>query len=514
MSGEYILEMKNIVKTFPGVKALKGVNLQVRPGEIHALMGENGAGKSTLMKCIAGIYKPTSGEIYFDGALMGSYSPSEALGMGISMIHQELSPVLYRPIMENVWLGREPLTALGLVDHKKMYAMTKEVLKEIELDENPKTLMESLTVAKMQMIEIAKAVSYNSKLIIMDEPTSALTEKEINQLFFIMRKLKSQGKSVIFISHKLDEVYEITDRITVYRDGDYIGSEHTKDLKVDRLINMMVGRDVDELFPKTPCPIGDVKLEVKNLSNRKYFRNVSFTVKKGEILGIAGLVGAGRTEVVETIFGVRPRTEGEVFIDGKKVDIKDPSDAINYGMAWLTEDRRRSGIFPMLTVHLNIAIATIPRFLNRMGLIREGALNSGVQEFVKKIQVKTPSLSQHVENLSGGNQQKVLVARWLMTNPDILFLDEPTRGIDVGTKSEIHRLITRLAGEGKSIVMISSELPEVMGMSDRIMIMHQGKITGIVENTKDLTQEEFMAYATNTGEEYKNTQGENHESSN
>jgi methyl-galactoside transport system ATP-binding protein/inositol transport system ATP-binding protein len=511
MNGEYLLEMKNIVKTFPGVKALRGVNLQVRPGEIHALMGENGAGKSTLMKCIAGIYRPTSGEIFFDGNLMGLYSPAEALKMGISMIHQELSPVLYRPIMENVWLGREPLTPLGLVDHKRMNAMTKEVLKEIELDEDPKTLMASLTVAKMQMIEIAKAVSYNSKLIIMDEPTSALTEREIKQLFAIMRKLKNQGKSIIFISHKLDEVYEITDRITVYRDGDYIGSENTTDLKVDKLINMMVGRNVDELFPKVACSIGGVKLEVKNLSNRKYFQHVSFTVRKGEILGIAGLIGAGRTEVVETIFGMRPRTEGEIFVDGKKVEIKNPSDAINYGMAWLTEDRRGSGIFPMLTVQLNIAIATIPRFLNRIGLIKEGALNSGVQEFVKKIQVKTPSLSQRVENLSGGNQQKVLVARWLMTNPEILFLDEPTRGIDVGTKSEIHRLITRLAGEGKSIVMISSELPEVMGMSDRIMIMHQGRVTGIVENSKELTQEELMAYATNTIEEYKKHRETNHE---
>jgi methyl-galactoside transport system ATP-binding protein/inositol transport system ATP-binding protein len=513
-SSEYLLEMKNIVKTFPGVKALKGVNLQVRPGEIHALMGENGAGKSTLMKCIAGIYKPTSGEIYFDGALMEPYNASEALGMGISMIHQELSPVLYRPIMENVWLGREPLTPLGLVDHDKMYTLTKEVLKQIELDEDPKVLMESLTVAKMQMIEIAKAVSYNSKLIIMDEPTSALTEKETKQLFGIMRKLKNQGKSIIFISHKLDEVYEITDRITVYRDGDYIGCENTKDLKVDKLINMMVGRDVDELFPKEICPIGDVKFEVKNLSNRKYFKNVSFTVRKGEILGIAGLVGAGRTEVVEAIFGVRPRTEGEIFIDGQKVDIKTPADAINYRMAWLTEDRRHSGIFPMLTVHLNIAIATIPRFLNRVGLIKDGPLNSMIQEFVKKIQVKTPSLSQHVENLSGGNQQKVLVARWLMTDPEILFLDEPTKGIDVGTKSEIHRLVTRLAGEGKSIVMISSELPEVMGMSDRIMVMHQGKVTGIVENTKDLTQEELMAYATNTVEEYKRIKEGKNEHSN
>jgi methyl-galactoside transport system ATP-binding protein/inositol transport system ATP-binding protein len=507
MSGEYLLEMKNIVKTFPGVQALRGVNLQVRPAEIHALMGENGAGKSTLMKCIAGIYRPTSGELFFDGKLQGPYTPSEALAMGISMIHQELNPVLHRPVMENVWLGREPLTRLGFVDHKKMYRMTKDVLKEIELEEDPKVLMASLTVAKMQMIEIAKAVSYNSKLIIMDEPTSALTEKEIKQLFSIMRKLKNQGKSIIFISHKLDEVYEIADRITVYRDGAYIGSENAGDLKMDKLINMMVGRNVDELFPKAACPIGEVKLEVRNLSNRKYFRDVSFTVRKGEILGIAGLIGAGRTEVVETIFGMRPCSGGEIFIDGKQVEIKNPGDAIHLGMAWLTEDRRQSGIFPMLTVQLNIAIATIPRFLNKLGLIKETVMNAEVEDYVKKIQVKTPNLSQSVENLSGGNQQKVLVARWLMTNPEILFLDEPTRGIDVGTKSEIHRLITRLAGEGKSIVMISSELPEVMGMSDRIMIMHQGKVTGIVENSKDLTQEELMAYATDSVDEYKKHRG-------
>jgi len=499
--------MKNIVKSFPGVQALKGVELKVRPGEIHALMGENGAGKSTLMKCIAGIYKPNAGEIVYDGKVMAPYTTAEALKMGISMIHQELSPVLHRPIMENIWLGREPLTRVGLVDHKKMHEMTASVLKEIDLDEDPRTLMASLTVAKMQMIEIAKAVSFNSKLIIMDEPTSALTEKEIKQLFAIMRRLKAQGKSIIYISHKLDEIYEITDRVTVYRDGSYIGAEDTKSLKVDKLINMMVGRDVNEMFPKVDCPIGEVKLEVKNLSHKRFFRDVSFTVRRGEILGIAGLVGAGRTEVIETIFGVREKAGGEIFVDGEKVDIRMPRDAIERGMAWLTEDRRRSGIFPMLSVELNMAIANIPRFLNRLGLVKESYLNGVCKEYVQKIQVKTPSLAQKVENLSGGNQQKVLVARWLMTEPDILFLDEPTRGIDVGTKAEIHRLITTLAGEGKSIVMISSELPEVMGMSDRIMVMHQGKVTGILENSKDLTQEELMAYATNTADEYYQARG-------
>jgi methyl-galactoside transport system ATP-binding protein/inositol transport system ATP-binding protein len=506
---EYLLEMKNIKKHFPGVLALNGVKLQVRYGEIHALMGENGAGKSTLMKCIAGIYKPNGGEIIFDGQNQEPYTPSEALSKGISMIHQELSPVLHRPIMENVWLGREPLNKFGLIDHKKMYNMTKDVLKEIDLEENPSSLMANLTVAKMQMVEIAKAVSYNSKLIIMDEPTSSLTEKEIKQLFFFFFRLKSQGKSIIFITHKLDEIFEVSDRVTVYRDGQFVGSENTSELKVDKLINMMVGRDVKEMFPKTVCPIGDVKLEVKNFSNRKYFRDVSFNVRKGEILGIAGLVGAGRSEVVETIFGMRPRLSGEIFIDGKKAEIKNPTDAIKNGMAWLTEDRRLSGIFPMLTVQINIAIAVIPKFLNKIGLIREGSLKQNCEEYVKKIQIKTPSLDQKVENLSGGNQQKVLVARWLLTNPDILFIDEPTRGIDVGTKSEIHKLISSLAGEGKSIVMVSSELPEIMGMSDRIMVMHQGKVTGILENSKKLTQEELMAYATDTVEEYKKSKGGN-----
>ncbi|MDR3114588.1 MAG: sugar ABC transporter ATP-binding protein [Treponema sp.] len=504
----YLLEMKNIVKTFPGVKALRGVELKVRPGEIHALMGENGAGKSTLMKCIIGMQHPTSGEIIFDGKLQGTYNPAQALEMGISMIHQELSPVLHRPIMENIWLGREPLSSFGLIDHRKMYEMTQEVLKEIDLEEDPRTLMASLTVAKMQMIEIARAVSYSSKLIIMDEPTSALAEKEIKQLFVIMRKLKAQGKSIIFISHKLDEVYEITDKITVYRDGEYIGSEDTATLKVDKLITMMVGRNVEELFPKVKCPIGEAKLEVRNLSNRKYFQNVSFTVRRGEIFGIAGLVGAGRSEVVETIFGVRPKSSGEIFIDGKKVEIKSPEEAINVKMAWLTEDRRSSGIFPMLGVQVNMIIANIPKFLNKAQLIRESYMRSECEEYVRKIQVKTAGLEQHIGELSGGNQQKVLVARWLMTDPEILFVDEPTRGIDVLTKSEIHRLLSMLAGEGKSIVMISSELPEVMGMSDRIMVMHQGKVTGILENSPDLTQEELMAYATNTMDEYYQAQKE------
>jgi methyl-galactoside transport system ATP-binding protein/inositol transport system ATP-binding protein len=501
MASEYILEMKDIVKTFPGVQALRGVNLQVRPGEIHALMGENGAGKSTLMKCIIGLQTPTSGTIVFDGKTLERYTAAEALNMGISMIHQELNPVLHRSIMENIWLGREPQTRLGLIDDKKMIEMTRKVLEEIHMLEDPRTPMSELTVAKMQMCEIAKAVSYNSKLILMDEPTSALTNREVEQLFTIMRKLKAKGVSMIYISHKLDEIYQITDIVSVYRDGAYIGTEKTADLKIEKLINMMVGRDVKDQFPKISCPIGDVKLEVKNLSHRKYFKDISFTVRKGEILGVAGLVGAGRSEVMETIFGVRQKTGGQIFVDGKEVNIRRVEDAKKAGIALITEDRKQSGIFPMLDIQLNMVIGNIPRFLGKGRLIRAKEMRTVCEDYVKKIQVKTPNLEQLIQNLSGGNQQKVLVARWLMTNPDILIFDEPTRGIDVLTKSEIHRLISGLAGEGKSIIMISSELPEIMGMSDRIMIMHQGKISGIIDNRPDLTQDELMAYATNTIEE-------------
>lgn len=491
-----ILEMRDLVKTFPGVQALRGVDFNLKYGEIHALVGENGAGKSTLMKCLIGMHPPTSGQIYFDGKIIENYKTSDALKMGISMIHQELSPVQRRSIMENIWLGREPKTKFGLVDHKKMYSMTKEVLDTIELDVNPKTLMIELSTAKTQMIEIAKAISYNAKVVIMDEPTSALTKKEIVQLFGIMRKLKENGKSLIYISHKLDEIFEISDRVTVYRDGKLIGTDDTSNMTIPRLINMMVGRDVSEMFPKVDCPIGEVKLEVKNLADSKHFSDVSFTVRRGEIFGIAGLVGAGRTEVIETIFGIRKKMQGQIIIDGKEVDIKSPIDAKNNKMALLTEDRRLDGIFPTLTVFQNAIMANLHMYIRKTGLIDHKKAIIDVNKYVETIKIKTPSIYQQIENLSGGNQQKVLVARWLLTEPEILILDEPTRGIDVGAKAEIHRLITALAGQGKSIIMVSSELPEVMGMSDRILIMHEGKVSGIIDNRKDLTQEEVMIMAT------------------
>lgn len=505
---QYLLEMLNVEKSFPGVKALKGVDLHVKQGEVHALVGENGAGKSTLMKCLIGIQPVTSGKIIFQGKEISHYNTAQALEMGISMIHQELSPVLYRPIMENIWLGREPLNKFGLVDHKKMYQDSLKVLKKIELNEDPRTLMANLTVAKMQMVEIAKAISYNAKLIIMDEPSSSLTEYEEAQLFHIIRQLREQGTSVIYISHRLGEIFEIADRVTVFRDGMNVGTENVKDITTDKLIAMMVGRTLDEMYPKVPCEIGETVLEVKNLSHRKFFKNVSFSVRKGEIFGISGLVGAGRTEVIETIFGIRPHTTGEILIHGKKQEINNPNEAINAGMGFLTENRRETGIFPMLSLDMNIAMPNYDNFVDKLGFLKHKDLDTACNAFVDKIQIKTPSLKQRIENLSGGNQQKVLIARWLMTEPDILLLDEPTRGIDVGAKAEIYKLMTELAEQGKCIIMVSSELPEILGMSDRIMVMHEGKVTGIFDNTPDVSQEQVMRYATGTTNDFKHEKEE------
>lgn len=502
-----LLVVKDIVKIFPGVKALKGVSMDVRAGEVHALVGENGAGKSTLMKCLIGIQSPTSGTICFDGKQRHITSTSQALQMGISMIHQELNPVLYRPIMENIWLGREPKNRLGLVDHKKMFEKTRELLESIELTENPGRRMVELTVAKMQMIEIAKAISYDAKLIIMDEPTSSLTDREVGQLFKIIRKLKEQNIAIIYISHKMDEIYQISDRITVFRDGTTIGTRDAGELPMNEMIGMMVGRDVDELFSKRPAEFGEVMLEVRGLSSKRMFKNVSFTVRRGEILGMAGLVGAGRTEVAETVFGVRHATEGEIYVKGKRVDIRSPRDAIKSGMAFLTEDRRQTGIFPVLSVEYNMAVSHMKNYISKTGLLAFGRMRKDCMKYREDIRIKTPSMQQQIQYLSGGNQQKVLVARWLLTQPDILFLDEPTRGIDVGAKAEIYRLIERLAAEGKSIVMISSELPEIIGLSDRILVMHEGTVTGILDN-KELGQEMIMTYATGAKTAVTDTQEE------
>jgi len=488
---EYVLEMTSIVKSFPGVKALRGVDLRVRPGTVHAVMGENGAGKSTLMKCLIGMYSIESGQVLFKGEQVAFHNTHAALNSGISMIHQELSPVVERSVMENVWLGRAPRRGL-IVNHKKMRQDTIELFERLNMDISPDEKMGDLSIAKMQMVEIAKAVSYDSAVVVMDEPTSALTQSETAHLFEIIKQLKEKNVAVIYISHKMDEIFKICDEVTVYRDGEYIGTDDVENMTIDRLISMMVGRELSEMFPKVDCPIGETVLKVENLSSGKLFRDVSFELRRGEILGFAGLVGAGRTEVVETIFGVRKATSGSIYKEGKQIEIKTPADAVRHKIALLTEDRRKSGTVGVLDVRSNTVLANLKSY----GFpLRNGDIRKDTQEYINKLNVRTPDMYTQIMSLSGGNQQKVLVARWLLTQPDILFVDEPTRGIDVGAKAEIHTLLTKLVGEGKAIVMISSEMPEILGMSDRILVMHEGSMAGIIDRA-DATQELIMQYAT------------------
>lgn len=488
---EYILQMLDIVKEFPGVRALKGVQLNVRPGTVHTLMGENGAGKSTLMKCLIGIQAPTSGKIIYDGKEVHFKTTLEAMNAGISMIHQELSPVPERSVCDNVWLGREPRKGM-VVDHKKMRADCIELFKKLGLDLDPDAKMGDLTVAKMQMVEIAKAVSYDSRIVIMDEPTSSLTDAEVEHLFRIIADLKAKNVAIIYISHKMDEIFRISDDITVYRDGEYVATDRAENLNVDKVITLMVGREMTSMFPKVDCPIGETIFKVENLAAGKAVKNVSFELHRGEILGMAGLVGAGRTETAEAIFGMRHITGGKIFKDGKELHIKSPEDAIANKIGLLTEDRRGNGIVGLLSVKENTVLANLKAYgfpLNHKKMRKD------TEEYIKKLNTKTPTMETPIQNLSGGNQQKVLVGRWLLTDPDVLIVDEPTRGIDVGAKAEIHSLITKLAGEGKAIIMISSELPEVMGMADRILVMHEGVMTGMIDR-KDFSSELILKYAT------------------
>lgn len=497
MSADNILVVNNLSKSFPGVKALEDVSLSVRRGTVHALMGENGAGKSTLVKIIIGIYQADSGTIFFDGEELKEHDIKASISKGISMIHQELNPIPQMTVAENIYLGREPVKPPGLLDKKKMVDNTKKLLDSLGITNIvPDAKMGDLSVAKMQMVEIAKAISYNSKLIIMDEPTSAITETEVQQLFKIVNELKGEGVTFIFITHKMDEVFKITDHISVLRDGKYVGTEETGSLSNERLIAMMVGREITHMFPKTKAVKEDVILSVRNLTKAGLFENISFDLRKGEILGIAGLMGAGRTEVVESLFGYRKIDSGEIYIHGKKVEIKSPQDAVKHGMALLTEDRKQTGLFLPLTVRDNMIVTSIEKFAARFWLNKrkiEGECN----KLKEKLAIKTPSLNQLIANLSGGNQQKVLVARWLITDPDIFIVDEPTRGVDVGAKAEIHKLLNMLTQQGKAVIMISSELPEILGMSDRILVMHEGKITGELCGTV-ATQTKIMEYATCT----------------
>jgi inositol transport system ATP-binding protein len=493
-----ILEMKNITKVFPGVKALDRVNLTVRKGTVHGLMGENGAGKSTLMKVLMGIHEPENGEVIFKGEQLKFADVNNSLEKGISMIHQELSPVPYTTIAENIFLGREPTYGFGVVNHKKLFKKTKDLFEDLNIDLNPKTKMKDLSIADMQMVEIAKAISYNADLIIMDEPTSAITDKEVDHLFKMIRNLKEKGVAVIYITHKMEEVFQITDEVTVLRDGEYIGTEMSKNINSDQLITMMVGRELGEVFIKEESEIKDVLLSAKHLSKEgemreTTFKDVSFDVKEGEILGFSGLVGSGRSEVMEALFGITNLDSGKVYIRGEEVEINSPNDAIRNKLALLTEDRKSSGLYLPLAVDENMISASVDKFISK-NFIDNDKVERECQELREKLNIKTPSLTQIVGNLSGGNQQKVLIARWLLTDPDILILDEPTRGIDVGAKSEIHKLMSALAQSGKAIIMISSEMPEILGMSDRIVVMHEGQKMGELTR-EEATQEKIMKLA-------------------
>ncbi len=501
---EVILRMQNIRKTFPGVVALDNVNLDVRSGTVHSLMGENGAGKSTLMKCLIGMYTPDEGTVELAGDIVKFKDTKDGLEHGISMIHQELSPVPEMMVAENIWLGREPRGRLGLLSPAAMLRKTRELFDEWKIDIDPRARMKDLTVSKQQMVEIAKAISYDAKIIIMDEPTSAIPEREVAHLHGMIKRLTDFGVAIIYITHKMDEVFRISDDITVFRDGKHVGSYPAKELDRDKLIKLMVGRELTDLFPKEEAEIGEVVLSVKGLNRGAVVKDVSFELRRGEILGLAGLMGAGRTEVLETIFGIEKADSGEVVLNGKTLRIKQPSDAIRAGMALLTEDRKLNGIMGVLSVRDNITAAALPRY-SPHGVLHIGEMRKDSEDQREKLRIKTPSLNQLIKNLSGGNQQKALISRWLLTVPDVLMIDEPTRGIDVGAKSEIHRLMSMLAQQGKAIIMVSSELPEVLGMSDRILVMHEGRISGELSR-EEANQESVMHLATG-GDEVAASEG-------
>ena len=485
----YVLEMENISKEFPGVKALQNVQLKIKPNSVHALMGENGAGKSTLMKCLFGIYIKDTGTIKLEGKEIAFINSKDALEHGVSMVHQELNQVIQRNVMDNIWLGRYP-KKYGLVDEKKMYNDTLEIFKKLDIKIDPREKVSNLSVSQMQMLEIAKAVSYNSKVLILDEPTSSLTENEVGHLFRIIRQLQGSGIGIVYISHKMEEIKEICDEITILRDGQWITTRTVADLSTDEIINLMVGRELTNRFPQKDNTPKDVIMQVKDL-NSKYLTDINFELRKGEILGIAGLVGAKRTEVVETIFGVLQKDSGDIILHGNKIDIKEPKDAITNGIALLTEDRRRTGLFSLFNIRFNSIISNVRAYKTKYGLLNDALVTDDTQWVIDSMKVKTPSQKTNIGNLSGGNQQKVIIGRWLLTQPEVLLMDEPTRGIDVGAKFEIYQLMINLAKNDKGVIMISSEMPELLGVTDRILVMSNGRVAGIVD-TKTTSQEEIL----------------------
>ncbi|NLY08759.1 MAG: ATP-binding cassette domain-containing protein [Tissierellia bacterium] len=491
---KYLLEMIDISKSFPGVKALDKATLKVRPGSVHALMGENGAGKSTLMKCLFGIYMEDEGEIYLEGEKVRFANPKQALEHGVSMVHQELNQVMKRSVAENIMLGRYP-QKMGLVDHKEMNEFTKKAFDTLGLDINPKTIVEKLSVSERQMVEIAKAVSYNAKVLILDEPTSSLTDREVEKLFEIINLLKSRGMGIVYISHKMEEILQISDDITVFRDGKWVGTAPASEMDTNKIVQMMVGRTLTNRFPPKENTPGEVIFEVKNLTGRyaPAIKDVSFELRAGEILGVAGLVGGGRTELLETIFGVAKKASGKMLLHGKEIANKDEKESIANGFSLLTEERRATGIFPVLDIRQNSTIASIENYRSGL-LLSDKKIKESTKWVIDSMSVKTPSQRTLIKSLSGGNQQKVVIGRWLLTDPEVLLLDEPTRGIDVGAKYEIYQLILDLATKGKGVIIVSSELPELLGICDRIMVMSNYKVAGI-ENVSDIDQETIMHMA-------------------
>lgn len=491
-----LLRMENIEKSFPGVKALDNVSLTVKAGTVHALMGENGAGKSTLMKCLFGVYAKDGGKIYLEGKEINFKNSKEALENGVAMVHQELNQALKRNVMDNMWLGRFPTVAKGvpITSEQKMYKATKEIFQKLEINVDPKTVMSRMPVSQRQMVEIAKAVSYNSKVIVFDEPTSSLTEEEVEHLFKIINMLRDQGCGIIYISHKMAEILRISDEVTIMRDGKYIATKDAKDLTTDDIIKLMVGRELTNLYPPKNNEIGDVLLDVKDLSAEySKLRDVSFSARKGEILGVAGLDGSGRTELLENIFGVATRRSGKLTLDGKPIRNRNSRESIKNGFALLTEERRATGIFSILNIRENAVISSLKK-CKAGPFLSKGKMKKNTDWCIDAMHIKTPTQETKIRSLSGGNQQKVILGRWLLTDPTVLLLDEPTRGIDVGAKYEIYELIIDLAARGKTVIMVSSEMPELLGVCDRILVMSGGRLAGEV-NAADTTQEEIMALA-------------------
>lgn len=495
MQEPVLLRMENITKTFPGVKALDHVSLEVKAGTVHALMGENGAGKSTLMKCLFGIYKKDDGHIFLDGREVDFKSSREALDNGVAMVHQELNQALKRSVMDNIWLGRYPTIAGIMVDEQKMYKDTMKVFEELEINVDPRRIMSTMPVSQRQMVEIAKAVSYNSKVLVFDEPTSSLTEEEVEHLFRIINMLRDKGMGIIYISHKMAEIKRISDYITVMRDGQWVATEPASKLEMADIIRLMVGRELTNQFPPKTNKPGEVFLEVKGLTGMyNQLKDVSFTARRGEVLGLAGLDSSGRTETLESIFGVRTLKEGEVYLDGKRCYNRSAGESIKNGFALLTEERRATGIFGVLNIRDNTVISSLDRHKKFGIYLSEKTQREDTQQYIDAMHTKTPSQETKIRSLSGGNQQKVIIGRWLLTDPEVLLLDEPTRGIDVGAKYEIYQLILDLANRGKTVLMVSSEMPELLGVCDRIVVMSGGRVAGEVD-ARNTTQEEIMTLA-------------------